>query len=481
MWLYIAKRLLLLPVTLFFIVLVNFVIMSLAPGDPVTITDISDQGASRRADRAAVNPSENRYLQFREFYGLTLPILLNTWPWLDKGYVYATLHTLGQPKKLSVKDFDALRIEFGDQARFIMPELLAAVEDSDLTQNERELAARYFLRGSFRLGFSGSRLSVEEKAYNQKITKDNEYLSSLNFDPQALREWYEANKAFYRMEPTSQEKWHILLMETRFAKYMSRILRLDFGVMRNDPNKTVLSEVVKRFKYSLTLSIIPLVITFFLSLVFGMLMAVWKGYFLDWGPNLIFLLLFAIPVFVAAPFLIENVAIGHHFPLTHTPIPTSGFTSSDNVYQRLTTSGKLLDVLQHIALPLLAILYGSLAVQARLSRTAFLETLKKDYIRTALVKGVPQSEILVKHVGRNASITLVTSIAGSLGIVLGGSLIVETLFEIDGFGKFFYDAILNRDYNVIMFSALAGSFLTLVGYLIGDLAYMFLDPRVRLD
>ena len=81
----------------------------------------------------------------------------------------------------------------------------------------------------------------------------------------------------------------------------------------------------------------------------------------------------------------------------------------------------------------------------------------------------------------DAAITIVTSLAGSLGIVLGGSLIVETLFDINGFGKFFYEAVINRDYNVIMFSALAGSFLTLVGYLCADLAYMWLDPRITLD
>jgi len=126
-------------------------------------------------------------------------------------------------------------------------------------------------------------------------------------------------------------------------------------------------------------------------------------------------------------------------------------------------------------------MYGTLAVQARISRTAVLEVLRQDYVRTAKAKGVAPWAILFKHVGRNASITIVTSIAGSLGVVLGGSLIVETLFEINGFGKFFYDAILNRDYNVIMFSALAGSFLTLLGYLVADIAYTLLDPRVTLE
>ena len=96
-------------------------------------------------------------------------------------------------------------------------------------------------------------------------------------------------------------------------------------------------------------------------------------------------------------------------------------------------------------------------------------------------KELPPSYRIDQACRTKCIITIVTSLAGSLGVILGGSLIVETLFEINGFGKFFYDAILNRDYNVIMFSAIAGSFLALLGYLVADIAYTILDPRVTLD
>ncbi|MCB1136904.1 MAG: ABC transporter permease, partial [Chlamydiia bacterium] len=197
--------------------------------------------------------------------------------------------------------------------------------------------------------------------------------------------------------------------------------------------------------------------------------------------NVVFLILYAIPVFVVAPFLIEKVALNNTFPFTDIPIPISGFTSPDRVYSGLTSMGRLLDVLQHIALPLVAVMYGGMAAQSRLSRTAVLEVMRQDYVRTARAKGVSESSVMVKHVGRNAAITIVTAIAGSLGVVLGGSLIIETIFEINGFGKFFYEAIVNRDYNVIMFSALSGAFLSLVGYLVADIAYTLLDPRVTLE
>ena len=224
-----------------------------------------------------------------------------------------------------------------------------------------------------------------------------------------------------------------------------------------------------------------MIITFFLCQLFGLIMAYKQNQWPDYTLNVSFLILYAVPIFVVAPFLIAIIALNHHFPFTNTPIPISGFTSPDAVYDQLTSSQRVLDVLMHIFLPIIAIMYGSLAAQSRLSRTAVLEVLRQDYIRTAWAKGLPPSTILFKHVGRNASITIVTSLAGSLGIVLGGSLIVETLFEINGFGKFFYDAVVNRDYNVIMFSTLAGSFLTLIGYLVADISYTLLDPRLTLE
>jgi peptide/nickel transport system permease protein len=222
-------------------------------------------------------------------------------------------------------------------------------------------------------------------------------------------------------------------------------------------------------------------ITFALCQVFGFTMAYMQHRWPDYSLSVFFLTLYALPIFVVAPFLIEKVAINGYFPFTNTPIPVSGFTSPESIYGGLNSYQRLLDVLQHIALPLLAILYGSLASETRLSRTAVLEVLRQDYVRTARAKGVPPLTILYKHVGRNAAITIVTSLAGSLGVVLGGSLIVETLFEIDGFGKFFYDAIVNRDYNVIMFSSLAGSLLALTGYLMADISYTVLDPRLSLE
>lgn len=500
MWNYILRRLLLLPLTLFCIILVNFVIINLAPGDPTTMTELSPEGmATRKEDRSAAFGSDERYLQFREFYGLTLPILFNNWPSLSLEYVKNTLWQLTHKRyspedkeEIPFKDYNDIRVKFGDQARFIMPKLLSIIEDPQISPEIKQLAGHFFIRGGTRPGYTGYQLTDEQKLWNQKVTHDDMYLRSLKWqtkDPQdkiqekinKMKVWYEENKAFYHYEPNTKEKIKDFFLETRFTRYMSRVIRLDFGTLRNDNSKTVIEEVVKRFRYSLTLAIIPMFITFFLCQVLGFIMAFWQRSWPDFTLNVLCLILYAIPVFIVAPFLIEKVALHNYFPFTNIPIPISGFTSPDRIYEKLTSSQRLMDVMQHIALPLVAVMYGTLAAEARLSRTAILEVLRQDYVRTAWAKGVPPFTILVKHVGRNAAITIVTSLAGSLGIILGGSLIVETLFDINGFGKFFYEAVINRDYNVIMFSALAGSFLTLLGYLTADLAYMWLDPRITLE
>ncbi|MEX1013093.1 MAG: ABC transporter permease [Waddliaceae bacterium] len=491
---YILRRLLLLPLTLFFIILVTFLIINLAPGDPTTIMDISPTGAGGFSEHRGVSTGvDDRYLQFREHYGLTLPIFLNFWTFTSQDKVEEMLFKLSHrdEEDLTAKEFNTLRVAMGDRSPYVMPKILSIMENPDTNEKMRRMAIIFFIRGATQFAILGSDLNEVQRAYNRKIAADNQFLkrqTPLPFDTSdeiekkihALKIWYQENKGLYQYEPTAMKSVKIAF-QSRLIRYFSRVVTLDFGTMRNDPNQTVIYEVSKRFKYSLTLSVIPLIITFFLCLFFGLIMAYNQNFWPDYSLNLLFLVLYAIPIFVVAPFLIEKIALGNTFPFTNVPIPISGFTSPEPIYEQLNTSQRLVDTLKHITLPLIAIMYGTLAASTRLSRTAILEVLRKSYVRTAHAKGLSKTVIMVKHVGRNAAITIVTALASSLGVVLGGSLIVETIFGIDGFGKFFYDAVLNRDYNVIMFSTIAGSFLTLVGYLLADITYTILDPRITLE
>jgi len=490
---YLIRRLFLLPLTLFAIILVNFVILNLAPGEPANLATVSATGELVRSTDDAGVTGENQYLLFREHYGLTLPILFNPWPTLSENKVKEGLVKLTTSKeKISVQAYHQLRTLWGDRARFVMPLLLKEAVDTTNSLEIRKMAANLFIRGGTRQGHVGPTLSPEKRQENRTIAQTNLLLNGQRAfekdDVEALETkvfqlalWSQEQGGDEAFTKTGWSQVSTFVFETRFFRYLSRVLTLDFGTLRNDSNKTVISEVTKRIKYSLTLAVIPLLVTFGLCQVFGMIMAVRQNQWMDYSLNIVFLILFAIPVFVVAPFLIEKIALNKTIPFTNIALPYSGFRSPHEVYEIFTSSQRLADTLLHLFLPLVAIMYGTLAVQARLSRTAFLEVLRQDYVRTARAKGLRPLKIMIKHVGRNGAITIVTSLAASLGVVLGGSLIIETIFEINGFGRFFYEAILNRDYNVVLFSAFVGSFLTLIGYLIADISFTLLDPRINLD
>lgn len=143
--------------------------------------------------------------------------------------------------------------------------------------------------------------------------------------------------------------------------------------------------------------------------------------------------------------------------------------------------GFLLDRLWHLVLPILCLSYGSFAFLAKLTRTSILENLLADYARTARAKGVPEDQVLWRHVFRNSLLPLITVSAGLLPGLLGGSVIVESIFSIDGMGKLAVEAVQTRDRELVLSLTLISGLLTLAGYLLADLAYAIADPRVSYD
>lgn len=486
---YFTKRLILLPLTLFAILILNFVIINLAPGEPSSRAQRSASGEAVRQEGVSYGEEgDDAYLNFRERYGLTLPIVFNHWIFESEQQILKKLkkliahHEQVLEGKGSFTQYFALKRELGDQAKYCMPQLLALAAQEKDNPPMLALISKLLIRGATLQGHIGISLSAEQKEKNRQFAKQNKLTSgwdlSKNFkDYEQWQAWLKEPEVAMRFFVNASKKTQlqVCLTHTRLASYLARISTLDFGTLRKDSTKTVTSEVIKRLPISITLAVVPMLLTFFFCQVFGTLMAFYHNRWPDYLLNLLFLVLYATPVFVVAPFLIEHVAL----PNPH--IPLGGFQSPPGEWELLNSYEKLKDLLLHLFLPFTAIFYGGMAAQTRLARTAVLEVLHQDYIKAAKARGVRFTSLIINYVLRNASITLVTSIAGSLGVILGGSLIVETLFEIDGFGRFFYQAILERDYNVMMFSAIISSFLTLVGYLLADLAYTLLDPRVRFE
>ncbi|HXF29672.1 MAG TPA: hypothetical protein VN457_07455, partial [Chlamydiales bacterium] len=258
--------------TLFCIILVNFVIINLAPGEPVYNIDVTNAGASRREDQAA-SGTEERYLQFRQFFGLTLPILYNNWPKTMREQVlqdYQLLETRHEPdgREISQKEYNQLRITTGDRARFVLPHLVSIMTDEAVSLPIRKRALLGFIRGATRFAHIGVNLSEKQLEENESIARLNLFLDTIRLQhlnsPQAIQEtsqelakWYRTNEKELQLP----SRWKIFFFETRLCRYLNRTLRLDFGVLRSDPNRTVIVEVISRMKYSLTLAILPMIVT----------------------------------------------------------------------------------------------------------------------------------------------------------------------------------------------------------------------------
>ena len=143
--------------------------------------------------------------------------------------------------------------------------------------------------------------------------------------------------------------------------------------------------------------------------------------------------------------------------------------------------GFLFDKIWHLILPIIALSYGSFAGLAKITRTSILENLNADYARTARAKGVAESDVLWKHVFRNSLLPLITILSGILPGLLAGSVIIESIFSIEGMGKLVIEAVQSRDRELILSITMIGGILSLIGYLISDFLYTLVDPRVQYD
>ena len=206
----------------------------------------------------------------------------------------------------------------------------------------------------------------------------------------------------------------------------------------------------------------------------GVATAVRAGSRFDLVSTLFVLVGYAIPGFVLGVALL--VVFGGQLQW----FPLRGLTSSN--WEQLSLMGKVVDYLCHIARPVTAMVLGRFAVTAMLTKNAFLEEIRKQYVLTARAKGLPENKVLWKHVMRNALIPIVTGFpAAFIGAFFTGSLLIETLFSLDGLGLLSYESVIRRDYPVVLGTLYLFTLIGLVTKLVSDLSYVLVDPRVKFD
>ncbi len=271
-------------------------------------------------------------------------------------------------------------------------------------------------------------------------------------------------RAFYGFDKPAHE---------RFWQMLGQYARFDLGKSFFYP-KSVWELVKDKLPVSISLGLWTFFLSYLISIPLGIAKAVRAGTRFDTLTSLIVLVGYAIPGFVLGVALL--VIFGGQLQW----FPLRGLTSSN--WETLSWGAKIVDYLWHITLPVTASVLGAFAVTTMLTKNAFLEEIRKQYVLTARAKGLGENRVLWTHVFRNALIPIVTGFpAAFIGAFFAGSLLIETLFSLDGLGLLSYESVMRRDYPVVLGTLYLFTLIGLVTKLISDLCYVWVDPRVKFD
>jgi microcin C transport system permease protein len=261
----------------------------------------------------------------------------------------------------------------------------------------------------------------------------------------------------------------------RFFKMLKDYATFDFGksYFRDAP---VLQLIREKLPVSITLGLWMTLLSYSISIPLGIAKAVRDGSRFDMWTSAVVIVGYAIPSFLFAILLVVLFAGGSFWQI----FPLRGLTS-DN-WAELAWPARVFDYLWHIALPVSAMALGAFATSTLLTKNSFLDEIRKQYVLTARMKGLAERRVLYGHVFRNAMLIVIAGFPGAfINALFAGSLLIETIFSLDGLGLLSFEAIVNRDYPVVFANLFIFSLIGLVVHLITDIAYTLIDPRIDFE
>ncbi|MGN6103028.1 MAG: microcin C ABC transporter permease YejB [Devosia sp.] len=261
----------------------------------------------------------------------------------------------------------------------------------------------------------------------------------------------------------------------RFGMMLWNYLRFDFGTsyLHGVP---VLDLIRQKLPVSITLGLWMTLLSYGISIPLGIAKAVRDGSRFDVATSSVIIVGYAVPGFLVAILLIVLFAGGSFWSI----FPLRGIVS-DN-WQSLDWPHRILDYIWHVTLPVIAMTLGAFATTTFLTKNSFLDEIRKQYVVTARAKGLTEQRILYRHVFRNAMLILIATFPGAfIGAFFGGSLLIESIFSLDGLGYLGFDSVVRRDYAVVFATLYIFSLIGLVVGLISDLTYTWVDPRIDFE
>jgi microcin C transport system permease protein len=261
----------------------------------------------------------------------------------------------------------------------------------------------------------------------------------------------------------------------RFLKMLWDYARFDFG-KSYFRDVSVLQLIKDKLPVSISLGLWMTLLSYAISIPLGIKKAVRDGSPFDVWTSAVVIIGYAIPGFLFAILLIVLFAGGSFWQV----FPLRGLTSE--TWSQLSLGGKILDYVWHIALPITAMALGAFATSTLLTKNSFLDEIRKQYVLTARMKGLSERQVLYGHVFRNAMLIVIAGFPGAfIHAFFAGSLLIETIFSLDGLGLLSFESIVNRDYPVVFANLYIFSLLGLVANLLSDLTYTWIDPRIDFE
>jgi len=458
MWRYFLKRILLILPTLFGISIITFIIIKLAPGDP-TAFKMGNQQTGMSSDQ---NLAKQVIEQTREIYGLDKPLMLNftIYNYEDNWEKITKYLEAGNP--LSGRQYDDVTEPIKQADEVAVSFLVGLLEQNMLSEPEIRVALEI--------------LTVKQKlsiSAEMKLDKQLEYVQNW---------WYggidstdvERNAAKDSYQFSSLQKMKMVFTEAQYPRWLFRMLFLDFGNSIKD-NRPVWDHIKESVPVSLIFTFTSFILAYLIAIPLGIYSATHQYTVGDKITTVILFILYSLPNFWVATMAIVFFGGGDFWDV----FPVTGLHSLGA--EELSNWAYLKDLAHHVALPLIIWTYGSFSALSRYMRGSMLEVIRQDYIRTARAKGLSERVVTYKHALRNSLIPIITMLANLLPLAISGSIIIESIFSIPGMGQLSFNAVLFRDYPIIMAVTTISAMLTLFGILFSDLLYAIVDPRISFE
>lgn len=261
----------------------------------------------------------------------------------------------------------------------------------------------------------------------------------------------------------------------RFGTMVINYAQFDFGESYFS-GRPVINMIIERLPVSISLGLWSTLLTYFISIPLGIKKATRHGSQFDITTSMVVIVGYAIPGFIFAILLIVLFSGGQYLDW----FPLRGLVSDH--FDSLSTTGKILDYFHHITLPTLAMVIGNFATLTMLTKNSFLDEIHKQYVLTARAKGCTENQVLYGHIFRNAMLIVVAGMPVALiNIFFTSGLLVEYIFSLEGLGLLSYNAVINRDYQIVFGTLYIFSLLSLILKLISDLTYIAIDPRIDFE